>query len=254
MRYLETMDLTAGYNRLPVVQDVCIAADSGKITALIGPNGAGKSTVLKAICGLMTSATGRVELLGHDVSKLAPHALAKAGIGYVPQVENVFPSLTVWENLQIGGISARNADPSRIGEILAIFPSLELAKRKAAGNLSGGQRNMLGIGRALMMRPKVLLLDEPTAGLAPQVTEVLWAQIRTIAQSGTAVVIVEQNVAAILKNADWLYVLVAGRVVFRGWPREIQGDKLAELFLGGLQSKVAGQVVPMDSNPGRSPN
>lgn len=233
MTCLEVVDITAGYNRLPVVQSVSFAAESGKVTAMIGPNGAGKSTVLKAICGLMPSVTGRVELLGRDVSRFATHTLAKTGIGYVPQENNVFPSLSVLENLQLGAIAVRKKNPSRIREVMAIFPDLESSQRKAAGDLSGGQRNMLAIARALMVTPKALLLDEPTAGLAPKVADVLWTQLHRIAQTGTAILIVEQNVDALLENADWVYVLVAGRVCLSGAPSRISRDELSKLFLGG---------------------
>jgi branched-chain amino acid transport system ATP-binding protein len=246
MIHLQTWGITAGYGKVPVIEDVSIFAESGKITALVGPNGAGKSTLLKAICNLLTMVSGRVEVVGKDVSKLSTHLIARSGLGYVPQVNNVFASLTVIENLELGAIANRKSSRARIDEIFSIFPDLQTAQRKPAGDVSGGQRNMLGIARALMMAPKVLLLDEPTAGLAPQVSDRLWEQIRTIATTGTAILIVEQNVDAVLANADWLYVLVGGRNRRGGTPQEIPREALIELFLG----QEAVDVLPIEKAEG----
>jgi ABC-type branched-subunit amino acid transport system ATPase component len=238
--YLEATDITAGYGRLPIVHEVSIRAESGKVTALIGPNGAGKSTFLKAICGLMPSMTGHVQLIGKEVSGFRPHRLARAGMAYVPQVNNVFSSLSIKENLELGALAATKGQSSRMQEVLELFPDLATAQSKAGGDLSGGQRNMLGIARALMIEPKVLLLDEPTAGLAPLVANTLWDRIGAIARTGTAVVIVEQNVDALMEHAHWLYVLVAGRVRFQGAPAEITRDRVVQLFLGAADSASNG--------------
>jgi branched-chain amino acid transport system ATP-binding protein len=250
MIYLQTWEITAGYGRVPVVEDVSITAESGKVTALVGPNGAGKSTLLKAICGLLPMAKGRVEVIGQDVSRLSTHLIARTGLGYVPQVNNVFESLSVLENLEMGAIATGRKSTTRAGEVLAIFPDLQAAQRKPGGDLSGGQRNMLAIARALMMSPKVLLLDEPTAGLAPQVSDQLWQQVRTIAQNGTAILIVEQNVDAVLTNADWMYVLVGGRRRRDGTPQDIPRDELIGLFLGG-ETNVAVNVTQLEGFKGR---
>ncbi len=225
--------ITAGYGEVPVIEGVSLRASSASVVGVIGPNGAGKSTFIKAIAGLIRPTAGCVKLAGEDVTGWRPFRIARKGIAYVPQVDNIFPSMSVHENLEMGGFVRKTGLESRIDEVLAIFPDLGLASRRKAGDLSAGQRNMLGMGRALMLDPKVLLLDEPTAGLGPSYVKTVWTQIRRIAQTGTAVVVVEQRVDLVLANADWVYVIVAGvnRLDGRASAVGVQHD-LPSIFLG----------------------
>ena len=225
--------LTAGYNRVPVVQQVDIEAEPGKVVAIVGPNGAGKSTMLKSIFGLLRNSSGSVKLAGQEIAGTPSFKIARSGMGYVPQVINVFTNMSVYENLEMGGYTLKSGRTKRVEEVLEIFPDLKTARNKKAGNLSGGQRNMLGMARALMLEPKVVLLDEPTAGLSPAYTKIVWEQIKRVAGLGTAVVVVEQNVDLAVNNADWVYVLVAGRNRLDG-PADVVGkEDLPSIFLGG---------------------
>jgi len=177
--------ITAGYGKVPVIHEVCVNVDAGAVVALVGPNGAGKSTFLKAIFGLLRQSTGRVEVQGLDLSGWPPHRIARQGMAYVPQVNNIFASMTVLENLEMGAYTRSSGIKERVAEVLAIFPYLADARGKRGGTLSGGQRNLLGIARSLMLEPKVVLLDEPTAGLSPAYTTVVWDQIRRVAATGS---------------------------------------------------------------------
>jgi len=225
--------ITAGYGKVPVIQDVTLQAEPGKVVAMVGPNGAGKSTMLKAVFGLLRNKSGRVLLAGEDIGAWPAFRIARNGMAYVPQVINVFTSMTVFENLEMGGYTLKKGVQARANEVLEIFPDLKTARSKKAGNLSGGQRNMLGMARALMLEPKVVLLDEPTAGLSPAYTAIVWDQIRRVAALGTAVVVVEQNVDLAVNHADWVYVLVAGRNRLDGKAREVGLVDLPSIFLGG---------------------
>jgi ABC-type branched-subunit amino acid transport system ATPase component len=230
---LTAAGLTAGYSRLPVVHGVDLEAEPSKVVAIVGPNGAGKSTILKAMFGLLGNSSGSIRLAGEEIGGWPAFRVARSGMAYVPQVINVFTSLSVVENLEIGGYTLDSGVARRLEEVLDIFPDLKTARTKKAGNLSGGQRNMLGIARALMLEPKVVLLDEPTAGLSPAYTGVVWDQIRRVAGLGTAVVVVEQNVDLAVNNADWVYVLVAGRNRLDGPPGVVGKEDLPGIFLGG---------------------
>jgi branched-chain amino acid transport system ATP-binding protein len=230
--------ITAGYGKVPVISDVSLRAKPGSLVALIGPNGAGKSTFLKAIYGLLRETTGRVEVAGKDVSRESANLIAGHGMTYLPQVNNVFVSLTIVENLEMGAYLRPSGTAERIEEVLEFFPDLARARGKRAGNLSGGQRNMLGFARCLMVDPKVILLDEPTAGLSPTYTATIWEQAARIAATGTAVVVVEQNVDMALAHADWVYVLVAGRNRLDGPADEVSHEDLAGIFLGKNSSEL----------------
>lgn len=233
MPTLEAESITAGYGKVPVIENVSVSANSGSVVALIGPNGAGKSTFLKAIFGLLRQTTGSVRVAGQELSGVPPHRVARMGMAYVPQVDNVFPSMSVVENLEMGAYTRGGGVRQRIEEVLEIFPDLAEARTKKAGNLSGGQRNMLALARSLMLEPKVVLLDEPTAGLSPAYTAVVWAQVKRVAATGTAVVVVEQNVDLAVSNADMVYVLVAGRNRLEGTATEVARQDLPSIFLGG---------------------
>lgn len=236
MPLFDVQGLSAGYGRAPIVHEMSLSLEGGKVAAIIGPNGAGKSTFIKAIFGLCDVLGGKVQLSGQDLHGLRPSRIVQRGIGYVPQVENVFPSLSVRENLEMGAYLKPQGVSERITELTQMFPDLGTALKRRAGELSGGQRNMLALARALMMHPKVLLLDEPTAGLSPIYQERVWEHIATIAASGVGVVIVEQNARRALQAADFGYLLVAGRLAQSGTGQELltSTDVVAH-YLGGAQ-------------------
>lgn len=231
---LRAEGLTVGYGGAPVVQDVTIRARPGQLTAIVGPNGAGKSTLLKGIAGVLRCSSGRTLLGSQDVSNLSSERLIRLGISYVPQVSNVFPSLTVRENLEMGAYIVRTNIKERIDELCAMFPDLKSSLHRPARTLSGGQRMMLALARGLMVHPKVLLLDEPTAGLAPMVVDLVWDHVLAIKASGPAVLVVEQNTRRSLRDADWGYVLTNGRNNLEGPGPELLADKdLVRLYIGG---------------------
>lgn len=225
--------LSAGYGGAPIIKEVSLLAAAGQVTVVLGPNGAGKSTMLKAAMGLVSRLGGTVTVQGRDVTRLPPETIVVAGMSYTPQVENVFPSLTVDENLRMGAYVRPHSLGERREEVLTLFPMLREARRRRARTLSGGQRNMLALARALMLNPAVLLLDEPTAGLAPLVAREVWRRVRAVADSGVAVVVVEQNVRSALENSDYAYILVSGRNRYQSTSAEaLQEEGLGRMFLG----------------------
>jgi ABC-type branched-subunit amino acid transport system ATPase component len=238
--HLEVQDLVAGYVRgLPVVHGVSIDVDRREIVTLIGPNGAGKSTVLKAIAGLVTREAGRVRLDGRDVTALPAHQVVASGIGFVPQTGNVFTTLTVHENLKVGAHVIHGPLNERLDRAYALFAPLAARRALRARMLSGGERQMLAIARALMTDPTLLMLDEPTAGLAPRVVDDLFRQLRGLAHAGIAVLMVEQNARAALRVSDRGYVLAEGRNRFAGPSRALLDDPaVAEAFLGGVRPRA----------------
>lgn len=224
---------SAGYTSVPVVSDVALQVKAGTVSVILGPNGAGKSTLLKGIAGLIPRLAGRVVLGGRNVSRLGTEAIVAAGMSYMPQVDNVFPSLTVAENLRMGAYLRQSGVSERMDQALALFPMLRDALGKRAGALSGGQRNMLALARGLMLDPKVFLLDEPTAGLAPVMAQEVWKQVRVVADQGTAVVVVEQNVRTALSHSDYAYVLVSGKNRYEAPSVTVLEEAdLGEMFLG----------------------
>ena len=228
--------LSAGYGGPPIVVDVDLRATAREITVIVGLNGAGKSTLLRAIAGVLRVSDGNVVLNGHDVTGKPPEGLLRAGISYVPQVDNVFPSLSVRENLEMGGYILPRSDlRSKLAEVCDLFPDLKNALRRPARTLSGGQRHMLAVARGLMVKPAVLLLDEPTAGLAPKVEAGVWDNIETIRNTGVALLVVDQNVRRALAHADWAYVMSLGRNLAEGAGKDLlQSDDV-----GGLYRAVA---------------
>ncbi len=233
---LRTRGLTAGYGDIRVIHDVDVEVTSGTMSVVVGPNGAGKSTLLKGILGLTRVFEGEVELNGQSVTGKPLEQLAKAGIAYVPQVDDVFDTLRVRENLEMGGFLLDKATrQERIDEVLEVFPDLRRKTRRFVGSMSGGERKMTAFGRALMLAPKVMVLDEPTAGLSPALTQVVLAeQARVLADRGKAVLVVEQKAKAALELADWAYVMVQGRVAMSASGREVlDHPDMAEVFLGG---------------------
>jgi ABC-type branched-subunit amino acid transport system ATPase component len=232
--YLVINDLTAGYGGPPIIEGISLEARPGAITAIVGPNGAGKSTLLKAIAGVVRPSGGEIRVCGQVTTGLTADKLVRRGMAYVPQVANVFPSLTVVENLEMGGYNRKSGVRERIEELYQLFPDLRPAARRPARTLSGGQRNMLAMARGLMSDPKVLLVDEPTAGMAPKFEAAVWQHIVQIRQTGVAVVVVEQNTRRTLTHADWAYVLVLGRNRLSGSPTQLLNDEeVVALYIGG---------------------
>ncbi len=239
---LATEDLVAGYlPEVDILNGVSLSVREGEIVTLVGPNGAGKSTLIKTIFGLLTPRRGRVVLRGEEISGREPHSITRRGMSYVPQLDNVFPSLTVEENLEIGSLE-RSRTRSRIGDMYDVFPRLGERRSQTAGTMSGGERQMLAMARALMPKPHVLLLDEPSAGLAPAFVEATFDKVREINEVGVTIVMVEQNARRALAMSDRGYVLDLGQNRFQGAGRELLEDpKVAELYLGGTARIDAGE-------------
>jgi ABC-type branched-subunit amino acid transport system ATPase component len=225
--------VTSGYGEVPIVEDVSIHIGQDEIVTIIGPNGAGKSTVLKALFGFLPVWQGRVSLAGDDVTGLAPELLVCRGIAFVPQTENIFPSLTIRENLTMGGITRANGVEERISWVFELFPVLAERPGERAGRLSGGQRQTLAIARALMLEPRILLLDEPSASLSPKMVETVLANVVEINRRGTAVLMVEQRARQALAISDRGYVLANGRNRLEGPASDLlASDEVRRLYLG----------------------
>ena len=235
MIILEAENITAGYTKeVKILTDVSVRLESGQIVSVIGPNGAGKSTLLKTIFGILKPTNGKIRLKEEDITGIKPDKVAKKGISYVPQVDNVFPSLTIQENLEMGAFIRDDDYSQRLNEIYELFPVLGERKKQKAGQLSGGQRQMVAMGRALMLDPQVLLLDEPSAGLAPNLVEMIFEKIREINKTGVSMIIVEQNAREALKMADHGYVLATGRnVLDDSGDALLANEKVGRLYLGG---------------------
>ncbi|MBL8347835.1 MAG: ABC transporter ATP-binding protein [Rubrivivax sp.] len=236
--------LEAGYEPgLPIVRGASLSVAPGEIVAILGPNGAGKSTLVKAVAGLVPVSGGRVLLGDSDITHTPAHRLVHAGLAFVPQTENVFAGLTVAENLELAAAltkAPRAEREAQLGAAYAMFPDLERQRRLAAGRLSGGQRQMLAVARALIARPRVLMLDEPSAGLSPKLVAQVFAKLAEVRASGVTLVLVEQNVKAALALADRAAVLVEGRERLVAPAGELRGDaRIAELYLGRAPSGVA---------------
>jgi branched-chain amino acid transport system ATP-binding protein len=232
---LQAHEITSGYGGVPVIRDISIAVGPGEIVAIIGPNGAGKSTLLKALVGILRVSSGRIVLGAEDVTGRSPEDLARRGVGYVPQVNDIFEPLTVLENLEMGGyLLAANQIRPRVEEVGQVFPALSPMLKRRADKLSGGERKMLAIARVLMLDPSVLILDEPTANLSPKLADALLREhVTRLAGLGKAVLLVEQRARAALQIADWTSVLVSGAVRLEGRPDELlKRHDFEELFLG----------------------
>ena len=232
---LTATGLTAGYGGVPVVSDISISVGAGEVVAIIGPNGAGKSTFLKSLVGILRVTAGSVEVAGEDVTNHPPEDLARRGVGYVPQVQDIFEPLSVLENLEMGAYLLPAATiRTRVPEVLDVFPALKPMLKRRADKLSGGERKMLAIARVLMLDPRVLILDEPTANLSPKLADgLLREHVRRLADLGKAVLLVEQRARAALEVANWTQVLVSGLTRLEGPPGELlERPDFEELFLG----------------------
>jgi branched-chain amino acid transport system ATP-binding protein len=232
--YLIGKAMTGGYGGADILHGCTIAVERGEIAVIVGPNGAGKSTAMKAVFGMLDLRDGSVTLDGDDITGLSPQARVRAGMGFVPQTSNVFTSLTVEENLEMGAFIRTDDFTDTLAQVYDLFPILKEKRRQAAGELSGGQRQQVAVGRALMTRPKVLMLDEPTAGVSPIVMDELFDRIIEIARTGLSILMVEQNAKQALNIADIGYVLVQGRNAHTGTGKDLLADEqVRRSFLGG---------------------
>ncbi|MEI6716876.1 MAG: ABC transporter ATP-binding protein [Betaproteobacteria bacterium] len=231
---IEFKDVVAGYKDFMILNDLSFSVPTGSITLLIGPNGAGKSTVLKTLFGLLTPKQGQVYLNGEEISGASQKDLLAKGIAFVPQGRNLFGQLSVYENLELGGITiGMKTTHERIPEVLEFFPRVKERMNSAAASLSGGEQKQLEIGRALLLRPKVLLIDEPSIGLSPIVVQDVFKLLRKLADQGTTILMVEQNVKSALKYSDYAIALESGRLVLHQSAAEILADpEMDRLFLG----------------------
>jgi branched-chain amino acid transport system ATP-binding protein len=233
---LEMRDIRAGYGGADILHGVSITVQPGEIVVIVGPNGAGKSTLMKAAFGLVTAREGRIFYDGAEITNLAPERIVARGIGYVPQENNVFPTMSVQENLEMGAFLRGDDFRSTMERVFALFPRLKERRRQSAGSMSGGERQMVAMGRALMAEPKLILLDEPTAGLAPALIQQTFERILAINHLGVAVLMIEQNARQALRVADRGYVLAMGRNRHEGTGAALLADpEIADLFLGGKQ-------------------
>ncbi len=232
--FLIGANMTGGYGAADILHDCTLAVDKGQIAVIVGPNGAGKSTAMKAVFGMLTLRGGHVRLAGEDITALSPQERVRKGMGFVPQLNNVFPTLSVEENLEMGAFVRRDDMRQTMEQVFHLFPILRDKRRQAAGELSGGQRQQVAVGRALMTGPSVLMLDEPTAGVSPIVMDELFDRIIEVARTGISILMVEQNARQALEIADRGYVLVQGANRFTDTGAALMADpEVRRTFLGG---------------------
>ncbi len=233
MSLLEVKNVVSGYGGMEILHGVSIHVEEGEVVSIIGPYGAGKSTLMKTVFGLLKTWDGHVRFADEEITSVVPEQIVRKGMCYVPQVDNVFPSLTVQENLEMGGFIRDDDLTPRLNEIFELFPILKERRRTHVKTLSGGMRQMVALGRALMLDPRMLLLDEPSAGLAPIVVEMIFERIRAINEQGVTFLIVEQNALKALENSSRGYVLVDGQNRLDGNGQDLLADEqIGELFLG----------------------
>ncbi len=235
MAFLIGENMTGGYGRgADILHDCTIGVEKGEIAVVVGPNGAGKSTAMKAVFGMLNIHTGRVMMDGEEITSLSPQARVQKGMGFVPQTSNVFTTMTVEENLEMGAFIRDDDIAGTMEQVFELFPILKEKRKQPAGELSGGQRQQVAVGRALMTQPKVLMLDEPTAGVSPIVMDELFDRIIETAKTGIAILMVEQNAKQALNIADKGYVLVQGRNRYTDTGEALMADpEVRKAFLGG---------------------
>ena len=232
--FLSAENMLGGYGETTILNDCSISVKKGEIAVIVGPNGAGKSTAMKAIFGMLDLRAGNIIFDGKDITNLKPQERVKSGMGFVPQTHNVFTSMTVMENLEIGGFTNQVYLSKNISEVFKLFPVLEEKQKQLVGELSGGQRQQVAVGRALMTNPKLLMLDEPTAGVSPLVVKELFEKIISIARAGIAILMVEQNARQALEIADNGFVLVQGENKYTDKGSKLLSNKeVRKAFLGG---------------------
>ena len=234
MSLLTVSAVTSGYGDMEILHGVSIEVGAGEIVTVIGPNGAGKSTLMKTIFGLLTPTAGKITFAEEEITGLSPDLVVRRGMGYVPQVENIFPSLTVHENLEMGAFILADDFSGQLEEIYELFPILKDRRKQRVGKMSGGERQMVAMGRALMLDPKLLMLDEPSAALAPNLAATIFERIVAINASGVAILIVEQNAKESLKVSHRGYVLASGRNRFEDTGENLLANQdVGQLYLGG---------------------
>jgi len=234
MSYLIGENMTGGYGGADILHSCTIAAEQGEIAVIVGPNGAGKSTAMKAVFGMMKIRSGRIMLDGEDITSLSPQARVERGMAFVPQTGNVFPSMSVQENLEMGAFLRRDDINATMEQVFELFPILAEKRKQNAGELSGGQRQQVAVGRSLMTKPKLLMLDEPTAGVSPIVMDELFDRIIEIKRTGISILMVEQNARQALNIADTGYVLVQGENRYIDTGQALLNDpEVRKSFLGG---------------------
>ena len=234
MSFLIGENMTGGYGGADILHDCTIGVEQGEIAVVVGPNGAGKSTAMKAVFGMLNLREGQVLMDGEDITSLTPQARVQKGMGFVPQTSNVFTSMSVEENLEMGAFIREDDISTTMQQVFELFPILKEKRRQPAGELSGGQRQQVAVGRALMTQPKVLMLDEPTAGVSPIVMDELFDRIIEIARTGIAILMVEQNAKQALNIADKGYVLVQGENRYTDTGEALMNDpEVRRAFLGG---------------------
>ena len=230
---LQAREVVSGYGEVEILHGVSLTLNEGEIVAVIGPNGAGKSTLLKAIFGLVPVRAGSVQLMGRDVTNLSPDRIVQVGMSFVPQTDNVFPTLTINENLEMGAFVRRDGLRDRLERVYGLFPDIASRRGERASRLSGGQRQMLALARALMLDPQVLLLDEPSASLSPKMVDSIFEKIAEINRGGTAILLVEQNAREALSFSNRAYVLAMGENRFEGEAKGmLDNEEVGRLYLG----------------------
>lgn len=236
---LNISGLSTSYGSIKAIKGIDIEVPQGSIVSLIGANGAGKTTTMKSLVGLLKPQAGQIKFLGQEIRGLAPHKIVSLGMSLVPEGRNILAGMTVLENLEMGAYQRKDKEvQADLEKVFKRFPILEERKQQLGGTLSGGQQQMLAIGRALMARPKLLLLDEPSMGLAPLVVADIFRVIQEINQEGTTILLVEQNVRQALKIADYAYVLETGKIVLHGKADEVaQNPRVMEAYLGGAKAE-----------------
>lgn len=231
---LQVTDITSGYGQLEIVHGASLHVEAGKVTALLGGNGAGKSTLLNTVVGFVPVRSGTITLEGRSITALSPSETARAGVALVPETRDVFPGLSVEENILLGAYTRRDEAQGGLRRMLTMFPSLADRRALAAGVLSGGEQQMVAIARALVSQPRILLLDEPSLGLGPLIVKALFEVLPAVTGTGAGVLLVEQNVRAALQVADYAYVLERGRMVLEGPAAELAADeRVRRAYLGG---------------------
>ncbi len=233
MSVLQVDNVVSGYGSMEVLHDLSLAVEAGEIVAMLGPNGAGKTTVLRTIFGVIPPWGGKITYKGEDISGVPPERLVRMGLAYIPQEYNIFASLTVQENLEMGAFIRDDDIRPRIEEILELFPDIAERRKSRAGELSGGMRQMLAIGRALMLNPELLLMDEISTGLAPFLVDAIFERVEELNDQGVTILLVEQNAPKALQTSDRVYIIEGGEKKAEGDPKAIAADEeIARLYLG----------------------
>ena len=231
---LKVNDINVYYGKIHAIHDISFEVREGEVVSLIGANGAGKSTTLKTISGLLSTKTGSIEFMGQDITHMPPHTIVKHGLAQVPEGRRIFQEMTVMENLDMGAYTAKAASQEDFEHIFTLFPRLKERRKQIAGTLSGGEQQMLAMGRALMSHPKLLMLDEPSMGLAPILVEQIFDIIRELHKAGTTILLVEQNASMALSLSDRAYVLESGAITLTGTGSDlVHSDKIRAAYLGG---------------------